>query len=61
MPDAMTDEEIVELARIQLALGQLPNDEALTRRLEEGLNRLTITEGALLALAAKLLDGKQPR
>jgi hypothetical protein len=58
----MTEEEIIELANAQVALGRSPDDEALLEWVKDGWQKLgTGQEGAMLVLATKLLDGKRYR
>jgi hypothetical protein len=55
----MTDAEIVELARVTLAMDRSPDDETLTQCLECGLSRLDPhIDPILLMLSVRLLEGK---
>jgi hypothetical protein len=54
----MLDNEILELAVMEIAMDAAPNDEQLIERWKRGFDAVPRTEHVLLRLATKILEGK---
>jgi hypothetical protein len=55
----MTNQEIIELAALTIAVDKSPDDADLGPQLQRGLDRMSGNDAMALMLAYKLLEGKR--